>query len=511
MTSPSVLFARPEDRPATEPDAPPPYFRDLNLDQIVDTVTANYDAYNLKPFFYVSLRDADSVTYRHEVFRDLENASTYRAVQHFAERMSTMRAHLEKADKLYYTFQKEALFLDAVEIYCTAILDLADALTSSQPVSRGLLTFRDYLIRYANAAPFTSLLAETKALKSALADVKYFLLIKANSVKVFKSGPGTDYSREIAGIFAKFKEGSDKDYKFEISSDARMNHIEAGVLDRVAKLYPDTFASLDAYYTRNNAYLDHVIARFDREIHFYVAYLEHRKMIEGAGLSFCYPDVSETRKDVCSCGGFDLALAYNLLHRPQPVVCNDFHLENNERIIVVTGPNQGGKTTFARAFGQLHHLASLGCAVPGGQARFLLFDDLFTHFEREERVDSLRGKLEDDLVRIHRILSAATPRSIVIMNEIFTSTTLRDAVFLSAKIMQKLVERNVLGVWVTFIDELASYGEKTVSMVCSVAPDDPTVRTYKITRRPADGLAYALAIAEKYGLTYDRLKERLRP
>jgi DNA mismatch repair ATPase MutS len=509
VTFQSIVFERPEDRAGVDQREAPACFGDLNLDQVIDSITAGREEYGLKPFFYTPLRDPETITYRHQILRDLEGKALWECVSSFAQKLRSMREHLAQADKLYDKHQKESWFLDAVEIYVDAVTGLRHGLNRADAKARGLLALREYLSSYVESPEFTALAAETAKLKEDLAAVTYCLQIQENRITVSKYESEADYAAEVEDTFEKFKRGATKDYRVRFPAWPEMNHIEAGVLDRVALLYPDVFSALDSYRDRHRDYLDRPIADFDREVQFYVACLEYVHLFRAAGLSFCYPSVSNQSKDVDACDTFDLALAHKLIREQSPVVCNDFSLKAPERILVVTGPNQGGKTTFARTFGQLHYLASIGCLVPGSAARLFLFDRLLTHFEREEDLANLRGKLEDDLVRIHEILRVATARSIVIMNEIFTSTTFRDARFLGKKVLERMMRLDLLCVCVTFVDELASLSETTVSMVSTVARENAALRTYKIVRRPADGRAYAAAIAEKYGLGYERLKERI--
>lgn len=506
----SILFERFEDRTKEEPLDMPIFFVDLNLDQIIDTITIGKHEYNLKPFFYSPLKDIDTIKYRHEIMQDLEDKALFDNIKSFAQKMHTMREHLNQADKLYYKYQKESWFLDAVEIYCDAVNCLIHDLSIANIRSRGFLAFREYLMEYTSSDDYKSLLNETKKLKTDLSTVKYWLIIKDNSITVRKYGSEIDYSADVEKTFEKFKQGVVKDYKAEFSNQVEMNHVEAKILDFVAQLYSDIFLNLDNYCAKNTSYLNETIDIFDREIQFYIAYLEHIALLKQAGLKFCYPRINNKSKEVYGYEVFDLALAHKLIMEKSSVVCNDFYLRDMERIFVVSGPNQGGKTTFARTFGQLHYLASIGCPVPGSNAQLFLYDNLFTHFEKEENVEDLRGKLEGDLIRIYSILNQSTSNSIVIINEIFNSTTLKDAVFLSKKVMEKIIQLDLLCVWVTFVDELAEFSEKTVSMVSTVVPENPALRTYKILRRPADGVSYAISIAEKYHLTYDHLKERIK-
>ncbi len=504
----SVLFERPEGgagRGLKEPG----FFVDLNLDQVLESMIAGREQYELQPLFYAPLYEAAAVRYRHEVLRDLEKPEVLESIRRFAEAMAGMREHLEQIEKLHYELQQQAWFLDAVGIYCDAVRSLAEGLQERELASRGLRGLREYLAEYLVSERFTALATETRALKQALAGIRYAVRIEGARVSVSSYDDDADYSAEVQETFARFRQGAVKSYLVAFGDYVGMNHVEARILELVAELHPDVFGKRADYCARHEDYIDATIAGFDREVQFYVGYLELIAPLRAAGLPFCYPRVSAQCSEVAAAESFDIALANKLVPEGRRVVCNDFQLEEPERILVVSGPNNGGKTTFARSFGQLHYLASLGLLVPGSQARLLLPDRIYTHFEKREDIETLRGKFDDELVRVHEILEQATSHSVIVMNESFNSTTVNDALFVGTEVLRRILALGPLGVYVTFVEELASLSEATVSMVTQIVLENPAERTFKVVRKPADGIAYAWAIAEKYRLSYERLIERI--
>jgi DNA mismatch repair protein MutS len=510
MTFKSILFNTDGEGANELSSAAPSFFVDLNLNQVIDAITAERDMYNLQPFFFTPLHSEDAIQYRHEIMQEIKNENLMAAVKSFAGNMVVIRRYLALSEKLIYKNFKEGWFLEAAVLYCETVNSLVRDLSVIELKSRGFLAFRDYLKTYTGSDAFSSLVIDTKKLSSEFSGVKYSLHIHGLTVRVRKYEGETDFSVEVAQTFEKFKQGTVKDYRTKLRDGTDINDVEARILDFVAKLYPAIFAGLDNFYEQHSQFVNETISLFDREIQFYVAYLEFIAKFQPAGLNFCYPQISSVSKEVNDSEGFDLALANKLISEGSSVVCNSFYLKDRERIFVVSGPNQGGKTTFARMFGQVHYLAGLGCPVPGKEARLFLCDNLFTHFEKMEDIKDLRGKLQDDLVRMHEILAQATPNSIIIINEILTSTTLQDAIFLSKKVIEKIIGLDLLCVWVTFVEELSTYNEKTVSMVSTVNPENPALSIFKVIRKRADGLSYAHAIAEKHHLTYKSLQERIK-
>jgi DNA mismatch repair protein MutS len=503
----SILFR--DGTPALEAVEEPAAFRDLNLGQVVKLAVEKRAEYDLLPFFRTPLETVEEIEYRHEIFRDVDVPAVQTALREFGERMHSVRAYLELVRKQHYKPEKQRWLLDAAVLYIGTIQDLSRALCDQEPGSAGLRFFAAYLVDYISGASFTSLAAAAGAVLEGLGRVTYNLRINGARVTVSQYADEPDYSDQIEELFARFHEGEVESTLVKVGDAGSMDHVEAEIAQLVARLFPGEFGALERFCEDHREFIDTTVASFDREIQFYLAWADFRERVSGEKLVFSYPELSSESKLEVVDDAFDVALAAKLSGEGGEVVCNGYRLAGDERLLVVTGPNQGGKTTFARMFGQLHYLAALGLPVPARNAQLFLVDRIFTHFEREEVVGSLHGKLDDELIRVRDILDASTPRSVVILNEMFSSATLADARSLGRAVLNDVIARGCLGVCVTFIDELSRLGPATISMVAQVGPDDPAKRTHRVLPKPADGRAYAWAIAEKYGLASDQLRRRI--
>lgn len=490
-------------------DEVPECFIDLNLDQIVAAIVGEEDQYRLTPLLYTPALNIDTIVRRHAVFQDLEAEAIRRAVLAFTEGIGRVHELRARVDEAGHRHEKTRWLVDSAAHYCSVVRDFASALEEVRLESVGFIDLAGWLSDYIDSEVFRTLVETVEARLADAEGIRYDVLIHGPRVEVSPFGEEPDYGEAIAETFERFRRGETTEHQQKFTEMRSLDTVEVRVLEQVTQLFPDIFKRFDAFHEEHADYVSDVVKRIDRELQFCLHYRRYISPLEKAGLAFCYPEIAGPDEAIWARQAFDLALARQLVAQKEVVVVNDFELTPPERMILVSGPNQGGKTTFARMFGQLHWLARLGCPVPGDSARLMFWDVLLTHFERAEDIHNMRGKLEDDLVRVHAILERVDCESVVIMNEIFNSTTSDDARYLGERILRALIDARTTGVCVTFIDDLAKLDAAIVSMASTVEADDSAVRTFQIKRKTPDGRAYARSLAEKHRLTREALEARL--
>ncbi len=514
----SVLFPTEESAKKPRSQKAPDCFPDLQLDRILKAVLPDYADFRLEEYYYTPLSDPETVRYRQEVLRELEDADKRAAIEDVVRRVASTRAILEEArpklmasgplsgEKLTGNYLEMGRFLDTTVVYLDAVNDLNASLRKLDLRSAGLRGFAAYLDGYCSSETLRGMTARRQRVRESLTRIRFNMLVKPGSIRVTPYEGQEDYALRITELFARFRQEDGRSFLRPTDEKPRSEKIENEVLKMVSKLFPAEFRELREFVVTCLNAADETVLAFVREIRFYFAWLDMVKTMENIGFSFCYPELRGREEERFALDSYDLALALRTL---KPVVPNDFSLTPPEQVLVVTGPNQGGKSTFARAFGQAFYLASLGVSVPARQAALPLCDGVLTHFERGEDENKQSGKLEEDVLRLKGLLDRATKDSVFVVNEIYSSTTLKDALVLGGHMIDAITEKAGSAVVVTFMEELSEYGPQTVSMVSGVSEDGEQRRTFRIERRKADGAAFARKLAGKYGLTREQMKRRI--
>ncbi len=479
---------------------------DLHLDRIIAAVAGDLDPYRLTEWLRRPLCDLDAVRYRQEVFTDLAAPQACRVFDEFAVALWRMRDLTALSTGHRHPRQRARRLLDAAAEYVSAVTRLHDELTGLPLTSRALTGWRAYVAELTAGAAFTRLATDVRAAESALREVRFAVRILDRTVEVGTYGGEPDYADTIANLFRRF--GSGEPAPRSAPDRSEPDPFEMQMLDRVAELFPAPFRLLDRFAREHAEFADPGVAVFDREIHFYLRYLAVAERVTGDGRALTLPEVTAEFDRPTATAAFDMTLALKHVAERKPLVCNDVRLDDTERILVVTGPNSGGKTTFARTVGQLVYLAALGCPVPAAHARLPLPDRICTHFERADAADDRTGRLLRELTAVRDTLAVATSRSVILLNESFASTTTADGLRIGGEVLDRIAALGAITVFVTFFEGLAT-GPARVGLVAAVASGDPARRTYRLHRRPADSRAHAATLADRYGLTYEAVTARI--
>jgi Mismatch repair ATPase (MutS family) len=150
---------------------------------------------------------------------------------------------------------------------------------------------------------------------------------------------------------------------------------------------------------------------------------------------------------------YDLSLLINEGINP---VTNDLNA-TNKSLFIITGANQGGKSTFLRSVGVSQLMMQCGLFVPAAYYSANVSDNIFTHFTREEDASMNSGKLDEELLRMNNIVERLTPNSMLLMNEPFATTTERDGSKIASDIVTALFESNIKILFVTHLFEFADF------------------------------------------------------
>lgn len=201
--------------------------------------------------------------------------------------------------------------------------------------------------------------------------------------------------------------------------------------------------------------VEHILSFFKlmrSELAFYLGCINLVDVIRERKYSYSFPDVLENQNNSLVFEGlYDICL---MLSTTDQVVGNELEAIN-KKLFVITGANQGGKSTYLRSIGVTQLMMQAGMIVPAKSYQSRLFNSLFTHYRREEDESMRSGKLDEELSRMSEIIDRISPGSMILFNESFSATNEREGSEIARQIILSLVEKGIKVFFVTHLTDFA--------------------------------------------------------
>jgi DNA mismatch repair ATPase MutS len=238
-------------------------------------------------------------------------------------------------------------------------------------------------------------------------------------------------------------------------------------------------------------HIDNFIKMLRIELAFYIGCLNLHDQLEQMGEPATFPEPATTGERICSFQGlYDVCLALTM---KQKIVGNRVDADGKE-LVIITGANQGGKSTFLRSIGLAQLMMQCGMFVPAESFGSNLCNGLFTHYKREEDTSMESGKLDEELGRMSDIVAHVKPDGLILFNESFAATNEREGSQIARQITSAMVEKRVKVFFVTHLYEFPRWfydrrKEKTLFLRAQRQADGK--RTFRLIEGEPQQTSYA--------------------
>jgi len=221
---------------------------------------------------------------------------------------------------------------------------------------------------------------------------------------------------------------------------------------------------------------DHITSYFTMlraELGFYLSCVNLHEELAAKGLQPVLPDPTPLKEGRLSFRNLrDAALTLQALH---PVVGNDIEADGKS-MIIITGANSGGKSTFLRSIGLAQLMMQCGMFVVADEYRGSVCGGIFTHFIREEDADMISGRLDEELARMSRIANEIRSGCLILFNESFAATNEREGSEIARQVVCALLEARIRVIYVTHQYDFAEsclhqHGQSTLFLRALREPD----------------------------------------
>lgn len=518
---------------AQPPPAPVPTWEaDLGLEELVRALARDRRyAVFVRQTLTALTTDPGVIAWRQAVLADfLRNPDLTSRIATLLPRLSELREGrvllgqrdrnllLETADRLA-----------ELDLYIEVIHNLHDSLTHAEIESSALLQLRDNLAQLLANENFKALRAELPTLRAPMANIGSLTI-------------GVNLDADLHPVSAVLMAVNERQVGESLSLLERLLGSRTVETDEtgVATLHhvprePDVrqlsplFQDLDRLLVQVAQPIARALNRYVRvgtrslvnleyELGFFIAAADLIGRLKARGMVFCQPEIvpmHERSSRIDHLCNINLALKHD-----QPPVSSHTRFDDEGRIGILTGPNSGGKTTYLRGVGLAQVMFQAGLFIPAQYARLSPVDVILTHFPALETRQ--QGRLAEEADRLLEIFRQATPHSLVLLNETFSSTASGEALYLAHDLLCALRAIGLRAIYATHLTELADRIDEIESLVegdsrvfclvagIAVAEDGLARPTFQIQRGLPLGRSYAQEIAQQHGISLAQILEMYR-